>query len=122
MDNLPYWETTGPSFTNHGLLTVTAAFNKKLAIYIRKLMKENERTFETPYLISPSAYSFRNPEYHTSKSRTNYDFQKLLHIIPHTLNTYPFLTELSLQNMSYASVKKLFINCSARGSMFLTST
>lgn len=106
IDNLHYSESTGPSFLNHRLLTITAAYHKKLAVYIRNLMKGNWQTFESTYLIAQTAYSLRHPQYHASKSRTNYGFQKLTHIIPHTLNTYPYLTELSVQNMSEVRFRK----------------
>lgn len=48
--NLTYFETTRPSsFYNRRLFTIKAAYSKKLAVYIRNLIKENKRMIETTY-------------------------------------------------------------------------
>lgn len=81
-------------------------YDKKLAIYIKNQIKYSELTFENAYLRPSRGYEFRRANFHVSKSRTNYGYQKLTYAIPRALNAHPHLLSMAMESRSDQTYKR----------------
>lgn len=106
IDNLPWTESTSPSFIKHGILTLDNLFCLKVAILVHTQINRNPAIFYETYLFKQTNYNLRHQQFSKPKIRTNYGTQKTSYQIPDLLNRNYCVFELAQTIASVFLFKK----------------
>ena len=106
IDNLPWFESTSPSFIKHQILTLDNLYCLKVAISIHTQINTNPAVFYETYLSKQTNYNLRHQQFPKPKIRTNYGTQKLSYQITDILNRNYCVYEIAPKITSVILFKK----------------